>query len=390
VRDYKKCGINLDKGSLSCLVDSVPNEVFVEYQKMIDLLYKYNELVKTLNISIVGENSTLDDIKKSRNTRNQLLVKECQYIEQIATKEKNLKEALLGVQKEIDLIDINDLEKMNALSTTMFQLKEQSKKIVHEKEILETIRTEKKEMSKHYDTLFSNFCLYENRLYEIQGKLEELINRMKKQALCLKNIESQIKERNLRKKEGQIEKIFSSIHDSSIRIFYGLSPEIRQSLLQKYSELLYSYSELRQSIFMQALSMAEDVITKYDKRTIKLERIGETDLFTYDIETQLHVVENYVGQLPHLPLEKQRLEALKIIYNMDLIMKQNALQMQIIHGKDLQGSLTSLHELSNRESECRNITQLYKKVKSRQGFSFYTFGSKKISAFAETKTNKTL
>lgn len=390
MRDYKKYGINLDKGSWSSLVNSMPNEVLVEYQKMINLLYKYNELVKTLNISIVGENSTLNDIKKLRNEKDELLVREYQRIERIATKERDLKEALLGVQNEITFIDINDLEKMKALSTTMFQLEEQSKKIAYEKKVLEDIRTEKKEASQNYDALFSNFSLYENKLCEIQEQLEELINQMRDQALCLENIESQIKERDLEKKEGKMEKILNNIHEFSIGMFYGLSPEIRQSIIQKYSELLYSYSELRQSIFMKALPMAQDVINKYDKRTIKLERISETDLFTYDIETQLHIVENYVFQLSHLSLEKQRLEALKIIYNMDLIMKQNILQMQIINGKDLLESLTCLNELSNRESGCRNITQLYKEVKSRQKFPFSTFGSKKISALTENKPHKRL
>ncbi len=361
------------------LEDFMSKEEVIEYDKMIDLLYKYNELVKTLNIGIVGENAVLNDIEILRNQREGLILKESQFIGYLKRKEKTIKEGLKEIQTKISVIDIHNLEEMSHLSTTMFQLKEQAEKVTNEKKILENLRFEENEMLQKHEAFFASFTLYENRLYDTQRKIEELVQEIECQALFLENLEIQNEKKGMRKKEENLREMFNSILKPTIRIFHGISSEIRGDIIKSYLDILYSYSELRYSILRQALPIAQNTIENYKIRPTKLERNNNIDLFSYNIEIQLQIVIDSIYQIARLPLEKQKLEAQRIIYNMKLIMNQNMLYIHVICGENVEENLEKLYKLGSKEAECKNITQLYKEVNRKQNFSIYTLGSKKIN-----------
>lgn len=375
MKKNEKIRENLDRLNRSFLVDFISKEEEIEYKNMINLLYKYNELIQTFNISVAGENIVLDNIETIRKEREILRDREDQFIARLQAKENDVKEGLEKIQTRISTIDIYNIEEMKALSTLMLPLEEQAKQVAQVKKVLELIRTEKNVMLEKHNSYFSTFSVYENRLYTIQREIEMLIQQIKEKILYL---ESRNKEKIAREKETYLEEIFNNAQKSTLRRFNGISSEISGKMVKKYLDLLYSYSELRNSILMQALSVAKDIVGNYRKRPIKLEKNIEIDLFGYEIEKQLKIVEASICQLAMLPLTNQKLKALEIIYDMELLIEQNALYVQIIRGENVEESLEKLHWLYNKELDCKNIARLYRIVSDSQSFSFRTYGEKKM------------
>ena len=364
------------------LIDFLSKEEKIEYEKLINLLYKYNELIKTLNIGVVGENVALDDIRLLRNEKAILMDREYQFMFRLQVKEAKLKEELKKIQERISTIDIYSLEEMKHLSTIILQLEEQAEKVARGKKILENIRTEKGVLLQKHNSIFSTFSLYENRLCAIQQEIETVIQQIREQSLSL---QSKNKEKIVRKKGSYLEEAFAQMPKSMLRMFNHISSEIRGKVIKKYLDLVYSYSEIRHSILMQSLPIAQDIVDNYRTRPTKLERNISVDLFTYEIETQLQMVVSSIYQIALLPLKNQKLEAQKIVYDMELLMKQNDLHIQVIRGENVEEVLKKLTELYNKELGCKNIAQLYRNVSHSQNFSFWKYGSKKIN---ESKTER--